>query len=1225
MSNADIFSLGFEVDTGALGQGKAMAEAFAKALYDVQRAMQAEETAARKAGEAERKKAEETRRAEEAARRAADPHLRLADALGRIGQQAQGLSGQLGGLTTGFMGMGNALTSPQGLQGGLTAIGQRVMALTSGLGPLGVGLGIVTGGLLVMGGAVSGTLTGLARQQEAFMLMEARLKNVYGSASAARDMMGELAEMAQRNGIAFQAVADGFLRLARTNESIGLTKKEMLDLTNTVQMLGRVSNASQGEMQSGMMQFSQALAAGRLNGDELRSIMENMPALAEAIAKGLGVSVGQLRAMGAEGTLTADKISGALLGQLPEIQKQFDELPDTSEQAFARVGNSWDRLVGRMGEVLEASGIVAGFANAYAAVLDGAYDTITADTPEQRLAVLTRERRKALDSMAEESKNSNVEGFADRVNNTALLETQDEYIALRNRQRVLEAKDAAEGARVADQAALSRAIAVGTDVEKLLKQRKELETQIRTVEEGIKAAKRTPPGPEQAEAAARLAAQLAALQGQLASIKAPLADYLSATERLRANAEKFGVGGAASIADEAKSLFDAGLKAGGEGVMTMEQALAAVIDRRVASTQNATEAMEADIDAQKRMMDAIGQGTQAQIEAEVATKALAYQMQNFGATLDGPAADAMERYKENLRELLQIQRDTADAQRAYNAELQLGIEQQITAAIRAGATAGEIASLRRQLQLGVGLTGEGGNFPVTLLTTESGGRLDAYNSEVGSGGHVGHGGRLQFGQDRLTEAARAGVVPQMTPLEFSKQPLGVQATVENWHFADIDRQAAERGLMRYVGQNVGGVDITQNAIRAMAHLGGIGGAQSYLESGGMVNPADANGTTLRDYARIHGGSMTLGQQALGAEERLAAERAAQNAEQRIAQLEKEAEDLRRKAAAGTTSEAQRIERERLVREAGASAETPEDRVALENAMRAKLEAQDNAAVAERLRAIEDETELMKEQARIAKLPAREREIELRVLEAVNAEKARGNELDEAAIAAIRARITEQIAEKDFRDAATEQADRFKEVWTTAAQGIGSALENAMSQALNNGKIEAEDILKGLVADITMAIFRAYVTKPLVDGLTSLIGAQGFVSDAAGTRMGYAHGGVLAFAGGGVVNSPTLFPMARGAGLMGEAGPEAVLPLKRGADGKLGVGAGGGGGGTTVVVNDMRQAPGAEPVEVQETEGPDGQRMLSIMVRDEVRKQVRNGELDKEMRSSFGVTRQLTRR
>lgn len=146
----------------------------------------------------------------------------------------------------------------------------------------------------------------------------------------------------------------------------------------------------------------------------------------------------------------------------------------------------------------------------------------------------------------------------------------------------------------------------------------------------------------------------------------------------------------------------------------------------------------------------------------------------------------------------------------------------------------------------------GGGFLSSLIGTESGGNWSAQNSEVGSGGKAGHFGRLQFGQARLEDAKNAGIIPaSMTPGQFMADPTAQQA-VESWHFNDIDRQAEAMGLNSYIGQNVGGATITPEAIRAMAHLGGIGGAAKFLKTGGKYNPSDAYGTSLLDYARKHG-------------------------------------------------------------------------------------------------------------------------------------------------------------------------------------------------------------------------------------------------------------------------------------------------------------------------------------------------------------------------------------
>lgn len=144
--------------------------------------------------------------------------------------------------------------------------------------------------------------------------------------------------------------------------------------------------------------------------------------------------------------------------------------------------------------------------------------------------------------------------------------------------------------------------------------------------------------------------------------------------------------------------------------------------------------------------------------------------------------------------------------------------------------------------------------PASLVQTESGGNFKAQNNERGSGGRHGHFGRVQFGHDRLDDAKRAGVLPRdMTPDQFMNSP-ALQQSAENWHFSDINQYIAKNGLNKYIGQNVGGVPITQDGIIAMAHLGGKDGAKRYLETGGRYNPSDSLGTSLRDYAKTHANS-----------------------------------------------------------------------------------------------------------------------------------------------------------------------------------------------------------------------------------------------------------------------------------------------------------------------------------------------------------------------------------
>lgn len=145
-------------------------------------------------------------------------------------------------------------------------------------------------------------------------------------------------------------------------------------------------------------------------------------------------------------------------------------------------------------------------------------------------------------------------------------------------------------------------------------------------------------------------------------------------------------------------------------------------------------------------------------------------------------------------------------------------------------------------------------LPASLIASESGGRFDARNDVAGHGGHRGHFGRGQFGVARLQDAMSAGVIPStVTPEKFMARP-DMQEAVERWHVSDVMRQAHRMGLDRFLGQSVGGVPVTETGMLAVAHLGGVGGLRRFLETGGAYDPADANGTRLSDYLRMHGGT-----------------------------------------------------------------------------------------------------------------------------------------------------------------------------------------------------------------------------------------------------------------------------------------------------------------------------------------------------------------------------------
>jgi len=159
------------------------------------------------------------------------------------------------------------------------------------------------------------------------------------------------------------------------------------------------------------------------------------------------------------------------------------------------------------------------------------------------------------------------------------------------------------------------------------------------------------------------------------------------------------------------------------------------------------------------------------------------------------------------------------------------------------------------------------------------------------------------------------------------------------------------------------------------------------------------------------------------------------------------------------------------------------------------------------------------------------------------------------------------------DAETKRHEALKKA-KEEQEALGASIEASMENAfmsIVDGTASVKDAFKAMAVDIIKELYRVLVVKKMVAAISG--------------GLGFADGGVIsngsqvqAYANGGVVGGPTTFAMSGGkTGLMGEAGPEAIMPLKRGANGKLGVQMEGGGGATTIVQNFNFSANGDDSV------------------------------------------------
>ena len=197
--------------------------------------------------------------------------------------------------------------------------------------------------------------------------------------------------------------------------------------------------------------------------------------------------------------------------------------------------------------------------------------------------------------------------------------------------------------------------------------------------------------------------------------------------------------------------------------------------------------------------------------------------------------------------------------------------------------------------------------------------------------------------------------------------------------------------------------------------------------------------------------------------------------------------------------------------------------------------------------------------------------------------------------------------------------------TRAFDSLGEAFFNFVK----TGKFNFTEFAQSVLDDLTKIIIRSQVIAPLARGLLDFAGAS--IGDAGGfgsspvqvgggnfatfANGGVFNGGLKKFARGGVVGNPTLFNYGSNkTGMMGEAGPEAILPLQRGVGGNLGVSA----TVTPVTVNIINNS-GSE-VDQRETTGPNGERVLDILIQSRVKEGISSGSFDKVLAQSFALRR-----
>lgn len=173
-----------------------------------------------------------------------------------------------------------------------------------------------------------------------FASIKARIDLINDGSQSTASIMDKVYQASERSRGSYTDMLDSVAKLNMLAKDTFTSNDEAIRFVEQLNMQFKLSGAGVAEVSSAMTQLTQAMAAGRLQGDEFNSIMENAPMLAQAISQEMGVPIGQLKQLGSEGAITADVIKSALFNSADETQAKFAQMPMTFQEVGQQLSNA---------------------------------------------------------------------------------------------------------------------------------------------------------------------------------------------------------------------------------------------------------------------------------------------------------------------------------------------------------------------------------------------------------------------------------------------------------------------------------------------------------------------------------------------------------------------------------------------------------------------------------------------------------------------------------------------------------------------------------------------------------------------------------------------------------------------------------------------------------------------------------------------------------------------
>ncbi len=205
-----------------------------------------------------------------------------------------------------------------------------------------------------------GTIASLAAVKKVVDLTDsytntnARLAMITGSLEEQKALQDDIFAAANRARGQYDDMANAVAKMKMLAGDAFGSNQEAIGFTELLQKSLKVSGAGTSEQQSAFLQLTQAMASGKLQGDEFRSIMENAPMVANAIAKYLDVSKGELKELSSDGAITAEIIKNAMFDSADDINKKFKTMPQTFGDVWNRIKNAGTQAFGGVFEKINS-------------------------------------------------------------------------------------------------------------------------------------------------------------------------------------------------------------------------------------------------------------------------------------------------------------------------------------------------------------------------------------------------------------------------------------------------------------------------------------------------------------------------------------------------------------------------------------------------------------------------------------------------------------------------------------------------------------------------------------------------------------------------------------------------------------------------------------------------------------------------------------------------------